>query len=194
MPRVSRKEADRHREEIVKAAARLFLERGIDGVSVPMVMAEAGLTHGGFYGHFESKEALVAEACQRAFESRFGYYEAIERRNETDAKSARSEFISKYLSKAHRDSSGLGCPAAALCGEIALEEPKGETRKVFADGLSTMVDRLSNLLSGKKKSNARQEALSQIATLVGALMLARATKGSPVSEEILSAARASLLE
>ncbi|MBS0253065.1 MAG: TetR/AcrR family transcriptional regulator [Proteobacteria bacterium] len=195
MPRVSRKEADQHREDVLNAASKLFLEYGIDGVSVPAVMAEAGLTHGGFYGHFDSKEALVAEACERAFKERRSIYDGIEQRNGADKKAARTEFIKRYTTKAHRDAIGLGCPAAAMCGDMARENPKGQIRTAFAAGFNVMVERLTPLLSRKRKDKAaaREDALAQIAMLVGALVLSRSTKGSPVSDEIMQAARAALL-
>jgi TetR/AcrR family transcriptional regulator, transcriptional repressor for nem operon len=193
MPRVSRKEADQHRKDVVDAASRLFLEHGIDGVSVPAVMAEAGLTHGGFYGHFSSKEALVAEACARAFDDRRDIYNGIEERNGADKKSARAEFIKRYTTKSHRDAIGLGCPAAAMSGDIARETPKGPIRVAFATGFNAMAERLTPLLSRKKKAAAREDALAQIAMLVGAVVLARSTKGYPVSEEILQSVRTALL-
>ncbi len=194
MPRVSRKEADQHREDVVNAASRLFLEHGIDGVSVPAVMAEAGLTHGGFYGHFASKEALVAEACAKAFEERRGIYDGIEERNSTDKKSARTEFIKRYTTKSHRDAIGLGCPAAAMCGDIAREDLKGQVRAAFIAGFNTMVERLTPILSRKRKVAAREDALAQIAMLVGAVVLSRSTKGSPISEEIIQSVRAALID
>lgn len=194
MPRVSRKEADKHREDVLNAASKLFLEHGIDGVSVPAVMAEAGLTHGGFYGHFASKDALVAEACERAFKERRGIYDGIEERNSADKKSARTEFIKRYTTRSHRDAIGLGCPAAAMCGDIAREDPKGQIRSAFTTGFNAMVERLTPLLSRTKKVAAREEALAQIAMLVGALVLSRSTKGSPVSEEILQSVRSTLLD
>ncbi len=194
MPRVSRKEAEQHREDVINAASRLFLEHGIDGVSVPAVMAEAGLTHGGFYGHFSSKEALVAEACTRAFEDRRSVYEGIGERNGLDKKAARVEFIKRYTAKTHRDAIGLGCPAAAMCGDIARDNPKGPVRAAFAAGLNMMIEKISPLLSGKKKAATREEALAQIAMLVGGVVLARSTKGHPVSDEILQSVRAALLK
>jgi TetR/AcrR family transcriptional repressor of nem operon len=194
MPRVSRKEADQHREDVIDAASRLFLEHGIDGVSVPAVMAEAGLTHGGFYGHFASKESLVAEACARAFRERRSTYDGIEERNATDRKAARTEFVKRYVSKNHRDATGLGCPAAAMCGDMARADPKGQIRGAFAAGFNTMVERLTPVLSRKKKTAAREDALAQIAMLVGALVLSRATRGSPLSEEIIQSARSALLD
>ncbi|WP_414464118.1 TetR/AcrR family transcriptional regulator [Hyphomicrobium sp. DY-1] len=196
MPRVSRKEADQHREDVLNAASKLFLEYGIDGVSVPAVMAEAGLTHGGFYGHFDSKEALVAEACERAFKERRSIYDGIEQRNGADKTSARVEFIKRYTTKAHRDAIGLGCPAAAMCGDMARENPKGQIRTAFAAGFNVMVERLTPLLSRKRKDKAaaREDALAQIAMLVGAVVLSRSTKGSPVSDEIMQAVRDALLD
>jgi TetR/AcrR family transcriptional repressor of nem operon len=194
MPRVSRKEADQHREDVLNAASKLFLEYGIDGVSVPAVMAEAGLTHGGFYGHFDSKEALVAEACERAFKERRSIYDGIQERNGTEKKSARSEFIKRYTTRAHRDAIGLGCPAAAMCGDMAREDPKGQIRTAFAAGFNMMVERLTPLLSKKKKAAARDDALAQIAMLVGAVVLSRATKGSPVSDEIMQSVRSTLID
>lgn len=195
MPRVSRKEADQHREDVLNAASKLFLEYGIDGVSVPAVMAEAGLTHGGFYGHFDSKEALVAEACERAFKERRSIYDGIEQRNGADKKAARTEFIKRYTTKAHRDAIGVGCPAAAMCGDMARENPKGQVRAAVSSGFNLMVERLTPLLSRKRKDKAaaREDALAQIAMLVGALVLSRSTKGSPVSDEIMQAARDALL-
>lgn len=194
MPRVSRKQADQHRKDIVDAASRLFLERGIDGVSIPDVMAEAGLTHGGFYGHFSSKDALVAEACVKAFEDRLPTHEPRTGRHAPDRKIARAEFIRRYTSKSHRDAIGLGCPAAAMCGDLARDNPRGPLRDAFAAGLGTMVEKLGPLLSGKKKAAERQEALAQVAMLVGGLVLARSTKGHPISEEILQAVRSALAE
>ncbi len=194
MPRVSRKEAEQHREDVINAASRLFLEHGIDGVSVPAVMAEAGLTHGGFYGHFSSKEALVAEACARAFEDRRSVYDGIGERNGSDKKAARVEFIKRYTAKTHRDSIGLGCPAAAMCGDIARDNPKGPVHAAFAAGLNMMIEKISPLLSGKKKAATREEALADIAMLVGGMVLARSTKGHPVSDEILQSVRSTLLK
>ena len=194
MPRVSRKEADQHREDVLNAASRLFLEHGIDGVSVPAVMAEAGLTHGGFYGHFDSKEALVAEACLRAFKDRRGVYDGIDERSGSDKKLARSEFVKRYTTRTHRDAIGLGCPAAAMSGDVAREDPKGQIRSAFISGFSAMVERLTPLLSKKRKAAAREDALAQIAMLVGAVVLSRSTKGSPISDEIMQSVRSALLD
>jgi TetR/AcrR family transcriptional repressor of nem operon len=193
MPRVTRKEADQHRDDVVEAASHLFREHGIDGVSLPAVMAEAGLTHGGFYGHFKSKEALAAEACARAFEEKRNEYDAIVARNGKDKEAARIEFIKRYTGKSHRDAMGLGCPAAAMAGDVARDEPKGLVRAAFAAGIEMMARELPALLSRRKRI-ARDEALARMAMLVGGLMLSRSTKGHEISEEILQAVRKSLLD
>jgi len=193
MPRVTRKEADQHRDDVVEAASRLFREHGIDGVSVPAVMAEAGLTHGGFYGHFRSKEALAAEACAKAFEEKRGEYDAIIARNGNDKEAARVEFIKSYTGKSHRDAMGLGCPAAAMAVDAARDKPKGPVRTAFAAGIEMMAQKVPALLS-RRKTIRRDEALARMAMLVGGLVLARSTKGHEISEEILQAVRKSLLD
>jgi TetR/AcrR family transcriptional repressor of nem operon len=112
MGRVSQAQAQENRKRIVETAARLFRERGVAGVSVADVMAEVGLTHGGFYKQFASKEALVAEAVGQAFA------ELSERLQDQD----RDDFVRGYLSPAHRDNPGPGCPAAGFGGDLAHEQ------------------------------------------------------------------------
>jgi len=194
MPRVSRKEADQHRVDVIKAAARLIPEHGIDGVSVPALMAEAGLTHGAFYGHFPSKEALVVAACEAAFEEKRKYYDDLAARHADEGDAARTVFIKRYTRSSHRDARGDGCPIAALCGEVAWPERKGPIRAAFASGLNSLVARLGPLLGRKRKSVPREEVLATLSLLVGALVLSRATEGQPISDEFLSSARKMLLE
>jgi TetR/AcrR family transcriptional repressor of nem operon len=194
MPRVSRREAEQHRNEVVEAASRLFREHGIAGVSVPAVMAEAGLTHGGFYGHFKSKEALAAEACARAFDERRQEYDSAAARSGSDKDAARVEFVKRYTGKAHRDAIGLGCPAAAMCGDVAREVPKSPLRAAFAAGVAMMAEKMPAPLSRRRKAPSRDETLAQMAMLVGGLILARSTKGHEISDEILQAVRKSLID
>jgi TetR/AcrR family transcriptional repressor of nem operon len=194
MSRASRKEADQHREEVVAAASRLFREHGVSGVSVPALMSEAGLTHGGFYGHFKSKEALAAEACTRAFNEKREEYDSMRQAHGGDGEATRAEFIKRYTGRSHRDAVGLGCPAAALCGDVARDKLKSPLRAAFAAGISMMAEKLPFLLSRRKKATGREETLAQIAMLVGGLVLARSTKGYPISEEILASVRSALLK
>ena len=127
MGRVSQAQAQENRKRIVGTAARLFRERGAAGVSVADVMAEAGLTHGGFYKQFASKEALVAEAVGQAFAEQA---RALAEAGDRDA------FVAAYLSPAHRDSPGDGCPSAALGGDLARAEPGGPALPVGVQRLS----------------------------------------------------------
>lgn len=194
MARVSRKEADQHRIDVIKAASRLIPERGIDGVSVPALMAEAGLTHGAFYGHFPSKEALVVAACKEAFAEKQKYYDDLVTRYGGDGDAARAVFIKRYTRPSHRDARADGCPMAALCGDIARPERKGAIRSAFSTGIGSLVERLATVLARKRKKPSRDEVLSTVSTLVGALVLSRATEGDPISDEFLASARKVLLE
>lgn len=193
MPRVSRKQAEQHHQDVVEAASRLFREHGINGISVPGVMAEAGLTHGAFYGHFGSKAELAAAACTRAFNEKSALYHDITARHGADRDAARAEFITRYTAKSHRDKPGLGCPVAALCIDMGRAEFDGAVRGSFVAGLRDMIAAVTALLSKRRKKATREEALAGMAMLVGAVMLARATKGHAISEEILQAVRSALL-
>lgn len=191
MPRVSRQQAAENHAAVIEAASRLFKARGINGVSVPELMAEAGLTHGAFYGHFKSKEDLATAACEHAFAEKKALYADIRERHKGDKRAALGEFVDRYTARIHRDQPGLGCPVAALADDTAREEFKA-LRKTFASGLEGMVAGIQAMLGGRGKSGRREEALADVALLVGALVLSRATKGQPISDEVLSAAREAL--
>src|ERR1700683_390517 len=125
MPRVSRAVTEKNRAAIERVSARLFREQGLQGVSVADLMAAAGLTHGGFYGHFESKDALATVACTKAFD------EAVERWESrisatTDRKSALTALVNGYLSSRNRAMVGSGCPLAAF-SRSAGRHPGGKT-------------------------------------------------------------------
>jgi TetR/AcrR family transcriptional repressor of nem operon len=190
---VSRKQAEENHAAVLDAAARLFRAKGINGVSVPALMAEAGLTHGAFYGHFNSKEELAAAACAQAIEQSGAIYDGLLERHGGDQNAALTEFVKRYTSRLHRDQPGLGCPIAALADDASREEFKGPVRKAFAAGLERMIDRLRPLLGRRGKTAPREQALADVAMLVGALVLARATKGHAVSDEVLLAARKAML-
>lgn len=188
MPRVSRKQADLNREIIVEAATRLFRERGLHGISVIDVMAAAGLTHGGFYGHFESREALAQEASGRAFKQSTDRWKAWIAANE-DPNAARQALIQPYLSAASRDNPGDSCPVVAFAGDMCHEAADSGLRQTFMEGLGALLDTLAPLMNTGDDARDRQQALVQYSLMVGALTLARATRGDPVSDEILEAAR-----
>lgn len=188
MPRVSRKQADLNREIIVDAATRLFRERGLHGISVIDVMAAAGLTHGGFYGHFESKEALAKEASERAFRQ---VGERWQQRATTgeDKAAARKALIEPYLSAQSRDNPGESCPVVAFAGDMCHESADSGLREPFMEGLNRLLASFAKLMDSDDADKNRQQALVQYSLMVGALTLARATRGEALSDEILEAAR-----
>jgi TetR/AcrR family transcriptional repressor of nem operon len=192
MPRVSRAEAESHRQQITEASARLFKERGLNGVSVADLMGAAGLTHGGFYGHFESKDALAGVAVAHAFE------QSAERWNkriasQPDAAAGRAVIVDKFLSGQSLKEVGLGCPSVSLAADVAREPAAAPIRTAYMDGLEALVQILAGVEDGPDAAAKRQAALADYAAMAGALMLARATEGSPLSAEFLAAARARLL-
>ena len=192
MPRVSRVVTEKNRAAIERESARLFREQGLQGVSVAELMAAAGLTHGGFYGHFASKDALAAVACTKAFD------EAVERweariSGTTDPKSALTALVDGYLSSRNRGLAGSGCPVAALATDVA-REPEGKPIKdAYLAGLRRLIGVLVALQFTDDPTRNRSVALAQLSTMVGALVLARATKGHALSNEIMAAARENIL-
>lgn len=193
VPRVSQQQTDQHRIAIEKASSRLFREKGLHGVSVAEVMAAAGLTHGGFYGHFSSKEGLAAVACAKAFESSGTRWD--QRFAELPGRSQRRRaYVEGYLATATRDRPGSSCTAAALAGDVARAPAGSPVRTAYLDGLKAMAARLASLQDDAGSPAADRRALADVATLVGALLLSRATKGDPISEELLASARERLLQ
>jgi TetR/AcrR family transcriptional regulator, transcriptional repressor for nem operon len=170
--RRSREEADRTRREAVDAASRLFRERGLDAVSVADVMAEIGMTAGGFYRHFDSKDALAAEACAAAFA---GSALAVQ-----PARSARA-LLGRYLGKEHRDHPAAGCPIPALVSEIPRQPP--EVRQAYTAGVREALQRIEELAPAA-------DAKALLAGMVGALALARAVDDEQLSDAILRDTRA----
>lgn len=188
MPRVSKEQSISNRATITHAAARLFRERGIQGISVSDLMGAAGLTHGGFYGHFESKAALAVEACRLAFEN------SVERWKKrliecASLDAARAALAEGYLSTKSRDNPGISCPASSLAADIAREHPDAPVRGEFASGVGALADILASLRQSGNLAGDRHEALADLATMVGAQLLARATSGLKISDEFLLAAR-----
>ena len=190
--KVSKAQAAENREGIVDAAARLYREKGLDGVGVAEITRDAGLTHGGLYRHFESKDALAREACLRAFEWTITPLDGLESL-ETDGKPATRlrALVHGYLSATHRDHPGEGCPAAALAADAARAGP--EMSEVFAQGVERNIQRFMSVLQGDDVAK-RTQTIVTLSSMVGALVLARATAaGNPaLSEEILASLREQL--
>jgi TetR/AcrR family transcriptional regulator, transcriptional repressor for nem operon len=184
MPRVSRAQTEANHQAIEDAASRLFRERGLDAVTVADVMAEAGLTHGGFYSHFESKDDLAAAACRAAFD-----FAAEKWRRRIDAasskSSARDAITDGYLREQHCDPKTATCPTATLATDVARADDAHPIREAYVEGVREQVETLAKL-------SDRGTACVQLATMMGALLLARATHGDPISKEFVQAARAHL--
>ncbi|MES2072942.1 MAG: TetR/AcrR family transcriptional regulator [Pseudomonadota bacterium] len=187
--KVSKAEAAQTRERIIETAGRLFRERGFDGIGVAELMKFAGLTHGGFYRHFASKEDLMAEACARVLE---GSLDAANQVAERSGANAVSAIASAYLTTAHRDLPGEGCVLAALGAEAARHG--SSLRGAFTQGVRSMTDTLTRLLAGRSERARRQRALTIYASMIGALVLARAVDDTELSEEVLESVLASITQ
>jgi TetR/AcrR family transcriptional regulator, transcriptional repressor for nem operon len=176
--RVSREKAAENRERIVEAASRLFREKGFDGAGVDAIMHAAGLTHGGFYGHFGSKDDLAAEAVTRAFG----------RSAEKQSRYATlSDLVSGYLSERHCADRANGCAIAALGADMARQS-EGVRRGLTAY-VRAQLDHFTRLLRNGTRASRRRRAIATLAGMVGALTLARALDDPALSKEILDAAR-----
>ncbi|WP_367847499.1 TetR/AcrR family transcriptional regulator [Rhodoferax sp. WC2427] len=191
MPRVSRAQTDSNRAAIEEAASTLIRARGIQGVSVADLMAEVGLTHGGFYGHFASKDALAAVACERAFAQARERWEG--RVADQPPAAARAALVNAYLSPHSRDSVATGCPLTALASDVAREAPDKPIHTAYLAGTQALLDILQAQQATGDADTDHRQALVDLSTLVGALLLSRATQGSAMSDELLTAARAHLL-
>lgn len=180
MGRVSQAQAVENRERVVSVASRLFRERGTD-VSVADVMKAVGLTHGGFYGQFASKEALVEEATAQAFAELDGRRTRAVDAHAGRRDAARKDIVDWYLSTGHRDGPADGCPSAGLAVDMARDAGDSAAHRTYADGVRDFAEWLA--------VEDGENGLVRLATMVGALLLARATEGSTLSDELLNAAR-----
>ncbi|MCZ7594919.1 MAG: TetR/AcrR family transcriptional regulator [Hyphomicrobium sp.] len=184
---MSKETMARHHDEIVTAASRLLRERGIEGTSVADLMQAAGLTHGGFYRHFDSKDALVAEAAQSIYDNLVqGLATKAEKLGEADAV---ADYVEKYLTRHHVSHPGAGCVMAALGVEAARQG--ADVQRVFANGTQRTIDKLAAGLSGTP-AERRVKAIRTLATLVGAVVIARAVGEGALSEEVLASNREAL--
>ncbi|MES2185785.1 MAG: TetR/AcrR family transcriptional regulator [Pseudomonadota bacterium] len=188
--KVSKQQMADNRERIVDAAARLFRERGFDGIGVADLMKAAGLTHGGFYGHFASKEDLMAQAVERSMVRGHELVAQLAEGTPGDTGAQLAAVTGWYLSCSHRDDLGNGCAVAALGADAGRQGPG--VRKAVTEGLRAFVDLLARLVPGRDATERRQRALASYAAMVGALVLARAADDEALSREVLEAVRATL--
>ena len=182
--RVSREQAAQNRERVLDAAAKLFRERGFGGLGVADLMKAAGLTHGAFYGQFESKEDLMAQACARAFADSLEHWQAAAARSPDNPLAG---VVAAYLSSAHRDNPGDGCVVAALGAEAARQGPA--VRRAVTEGTKSLLHALGELVPAESRAEKRRRAAATFAAMVGALVLARSLDDETLSKEILRAVR-----
>lgn len=176
------------RRKVVAEAARAIRESGPDRVGVAEVMGAVGLTHGGFYAHFASKDELVVAAIDLMFADARGLFDrATEGFNPSQGL---ARYIDLYLSARHRDARGTGCPIAALSTDLARLSPAAQQR--FGDGVAALSRRLEGLIQRIGLDDGERLASSTVAEMVGALSLSRAVADPIQSESILEASRASL--
>jgi TetR/AcrR family transcriptional repressor of nem operon len=174
--------------KVLQAAAKAIRTDGPHRVAVAGVMADAGLTHGGFYAHFASKDELVAAAIEHMFdEARARVQHETDGRGHADGLAA---YIDFYLSKKHRDTRGAGCPMAALASDLPRLDKA--VREQFAAGARRLTITLGEKLAALGHSNFNAEAHSMVAELIGALSLARIEPDSNRSDAILNASRREL--
>jgi TetR/AcrR family transcriptional repressor of nem operon len=174
---------------IVKKASVRLREKGAHGIGVADLMKDAGLTHGGFYAHFDSREALVIEAFAYAMDRSTDRWRQLAGQAAPDQRL--STIVDAYLSPQHRDNPGHGCAVPALSAEIARESPK--TRKAFAGKLDQMIGMMAEQFPGAPGKAARKQAMAALATMMGTLVLARVAGNGELSEDLLSAGRDAVL-
>ena len=174
--KVSREQMAENRHRILDAASRLFRQKGFDAVSVAEVMKAAGLTHGGFYGHFSSKDDLIAQTLTHVLAADSG--------GGGDLRA----YVGSYLSPRHRDNAAGGCPTAGLAAAIRHQTPAA--RSAMTEGLRSQIDRIGKALPELDPADRRRAAIGSWAAMVGAVILARAIDDPALSDEVLEQTRA----
>ena len=182
-----------HKQEtharIVKKASVRLREKGAHGIGVADLMKEAGLTHGGFYAHFDSREALVIEAFGYAMDRASEHWRNVTAEIPPDKRL--QAIVDAYVSATHRDDPGRGCAVPTLGAEIARESAK--TRKAFAAKLDQMIDLVADQIPDVPRKTARRLAMGTMATMMGALVMSRVAGSGELSDEILASGREAAL-
>ena len=173
--KVSREQMAQNRSRILMEAGRLFREKGFDGVSVAEVMKAAGVTHGGFYGHFRSKDDLIAHAIAHAEGSQ-------------PVAGDVGAWIDAYLSTSHRNDPEHGCMTAAVSGLMRDQAP--EARAAMAQKLAAQIRSVTEAMPEADPAERRREAIGSLSAMVGALILARSIDDPALSNELLAETRA----
>jgi TetR/AcrR family transcriptional regulator, transcriptional repressor for nem operon len=182
----SRASKREHHQEIVGVAASRFREEGVDKVGVSDLMRDAGLTHGGFYRHFQSRDELVAEAIERALHDGGQAMAAVAESPHAPL----AAVIDAYLSITHRDNLGTSCAVTTLAGDVARGNPRA--RAAYTNQVGVYIDLLVRLLPPGSDDRSRATAITALSTLVGAVSMARAVSDEALSREILASAASEL--
>ncbi|MGZ3716190.1 MAG: TetR/AcrR family transcriptional regulator [Ktedonobacterales bacterium] len=187
--RYSQEHKQQTRQRVIAAAARIFRAQGVANVSIPRLMRQVGLTHGGFYAHFDSKDALVAEACASGQgETVKQLFRAAE---QADPGKKLRAILDNYLTPAHRDNPASGCTIPALAAEIAREP--AEVRHAFTQSIRALLARLKPIMPDcgtDATDEPTDEALALLSGMAGAILLSRAVDDPDLSDRILDAAHA----
>jgi TetR/AcrR family transcriptional repressor of nem operon len=176
MGRVSKEQMLRKRNDIISVSSELFRERGLEGVSVSDIMAAMGLTHGGFYGHFSSKDELEALACKRALDD-------ASKQLFAKGVTTSDDLVDYYLS------AGTGGTVAALASDVMRKPPEKPVRQAYIAGVKRLAEQLASLQKTGQDHLPEDGHLAQLAMMTGALILARATEGDEISVRFLTAVR-----
>jgi TetR/AcrR family transcriptional repressor of nem operon len=176
----SQTQKTKNHERIVRTAAKRFREKGLAGVGIADLMQEVGLTVGGFYKHFDSRDDLVVEALRYALDTRRGQAEAAA---SGGPPLTYAKLVDDYLSEKHRDHPGSGCVISALAAEIARSGKR--TRALLTEEIRRALQSIADLTPGKDEGPARSAAILTLSALVGAIGLARAVSDEGLSREIL---------
>lgn len=184
----SRAEKALSRKRILAAAATRIRETGLDGISVGELMKSVNLTHGGFYGHFESRAHLIAAALEQALAD--GEKASAAHAGDRASMTVKT-IVNSYLSPAHRDHPSSGCAIPTLAGEVGRADP--EVRAIMAQQLAKSFETMGDAL-GEDGRDQEQFAISAWSMMVGAMMISRIMKGDPQADQVLALARKSVLE
>jgi TetR/AcrR family transcriptional repressor of nem operon len=174
-------ETAKKHEQILEESIRLFRERGFSGVSVSELMSAAGLTHGPFYNHFASKESLMSEALTREMERATGDLDKM-----PPTQQGKARYVDYYLSKEHMTDCSGGCSVAALASEVRQEQ---HVQRAFTERLKAFLQKVATRFPWRSRRSARGDAIHAFASMVGALVLARAVNDDEFAQEILTETR-----
>lgn len=167
------------RQRIVETSGRRLKQDGIDGSGVATLMADAGLTNGAFYAHFDSKTDLIATVVANELSSQSAYIDGL-----PAGMAGVEQIVREYLSAEHRDNPGEGCPSAALLDEISRSDKS--IRKAYTDGIVTVIDLMAARVDPKDPLGARVRTLSAFAVMIGTLQVARTVTDRKLSDQLLA--------